>query len=426
MGRNKNKSLSLMLVVLVVLAGAAFLLANPFAKPKTDVNGAVAVGKGGSQAKVLIDLKKDAVSGVSILQPKQTEFKLEKKDDKWQAVQGDKRFKADQDKVDKILAALPGLTSESFASSNADKYKDYGLDDATAVKVGIYTGGDKPAATLLVGNSAPGATSSYVRVDDGKEIWRTATNVKALVGFSFKDYRSKQPWDFDPQVVKSLTVRPVDGQPDTYTYDNGVWKQASGANANMNDITKLLEDWSKATVSDFADDVTPGVTTLTPAADSAAPADGAKSPPAAAAAPTYDVGTQPNLTVQTPQGSFSLTLGQKDGSLYYVADQDKLVYKISEPAVAFFRNLKFDELKIPAAADQKTMSTPAPGGGTGAAGAAPKPGTPPATPPATPATPPATPGTPPAKPGAPPATPPATPPAAPPAKPAAPPPAGGK
>jgi hypothetical protein len=401
MKRNNQKTLLLLGGVLVVLAGVAALLANPFSKPATDVNGAVNAGDSGSGAKVLVASQKDAITAVGIKQNGLDEFKLEKKGDSWTAGQGDKHYKADQDKVDKILEILPGLTSESLASSNADKYKEYGVDDESAMKVEIFAGGDKPASTLLIGESAPGSSSSFVRVDGGKEVWRTAQNVKAPVGFSFRDYRSKKPWPFDPQIVKSLTVRPVGGQPDKYTFDNGVWKTASGANANQNDIVKLLEDWSKTTVNDFADDVTPGVTKFTPLP----PAAPAGSKPAAPAPPAaeakLDVGLEPNLLVETPQGTFSLTLGEKDGSLYYVADQDKLVYKIAEPNLAFFRNLKFDELKIPAAEEAAKSGTAAPG--TAAApGAAITPGTP-AAPgkPGTPAAPPG--GNAPAKPGAPPA-----------------------
>ena len=431
--KRNNKSLATLGIVLVVLGGAAFLLANPFAKPKTDINGAVPGSGPSGGAKVLIDTKKDAVTAISILAPKQTEFRLQKDGDKWKAVQGDKKFNADQDKLDKILEALPGLTSEALASTNADKYKDYGLDADTAVTVGVFTtAADKPAVTLLVGNSGPGSTSTFVRVNDGKEVWRASTNVKALVGFSFKDYRSKKPWPFDPQVVKSLTVRPVDGKPDTYTFDNGTWKTAGGTNANQNAIVKLLEDWSKANVNDFADDVTPGVTKMTPAAPPTPPAtpDG-KTPPAAPPAPgeVVDIGTEPNLSVETPQGAFSFTIGQKDGTLYYVADQDKLVYKIAEPNVAFFRNLKFDDLKIaPPPVDQATkMTSPAPNGAAPGIGSAPVPGSPapkpgapsaPGTPPSTPPlAPPAKPGTPPAAPPAKPGAPPVAPPTAPPAKP---------
>jgi hypothetical protein len=357
MNRNKNKTLVPLGIALVVLVGAVLLLANPFAKPKTDATGAESSGSAAAAAKVLIPAKKEEVTAISILQPKEQEFKLAKNGDSWEATLGDKHYGADQDKVDKLLEALPGLASESMASSNTEKYKDYGVDDESAVKVGIFTGGDKPAATLLVGNSAPGATASFARLGEDKQVWRTPLNVKALVGFSFKDYRSRKPWTFDPQIVKSLTVRAPGGKPDTYSFDNGVWKTASGANANQNLIVKLLEDWSKAAVNDFADDVTPGVT---PATAEAPPAEAAgQQPPATPPAARFKVGLEPNLAVQTPQGSFSLTLGEKDGALYYVADQNKLVYKMAEPGLAFFRELKFDELKIPAAEDAAKPGAPA-------------------------------------------------------------------
>jgi hypothetical protein len=354
----RRKNFTPLIVILVLLAGAAFLLANPFQKQETDETGAVVVGKDASSSTLLVDVKQDDITAISIKPPTDPEFKLVKEDAGWFATQGEKRYRADQERVDKLLEALPGLRSESLATENEKKYADMGINDTEGIKVGVYTSGkDKPAVTLIAGKAAPGYATSFVQVENQKQVWRATQNIKSLVGFTYRDYRTKAPWKFDPSTVTELTVRPVNGKPDTYKSEGGVWKTASGANANQNLITTLLHDWSEAVVSDFDDSVEPGVTPFDTKAENTDPGDVGKDSAGMPVAVAHKVGQEPNLVAVTPQGKFSFTLGVKDAGLYFVADQDGLVYKASEPQIKFFRELRFAELKI-AAAEKSVEAMP--------------------------------------------------------------------
>lgn len=347
--KRKNVMLKL-LAVLVVLGAVALLFANPFDRPQPDDTGAIVRSPGGGDSTsglLLVDAGRDSVSAIEITAAGQDSFSLNREGDAWLAVQGDKRYKADSERIERLLEDLPGLRAESLVSERGESFHDLGVHEDNAIRVAVYSGGDTPVADLLVGNSAPGQSGTFVRRADGVEVYKSTANIRALVGFSYRDYRTKQPWNFDPQLVDKLTVRPVAGKPQTYSKQDGVWKTASGANANQNLITTLLNDWSSAKVSDFADDITPGETAYDAAVEGAdAAGTGGTDAQGKELPPQFKLGLEPNLVAEGAQGRFSLTLGVKEAGLYYLADQDGLAYRMGEYDLRFFRELKYDELEI--------------------------------------------------------------------------------
>lgn len=346
----RNNVIVKLSILLAVLAAVALAVANPFKREAVDATGAIAVGDDSSSGKLLVDVASDAISAISIKGPSAEEFRLVKDADVWYAVQGEARYKANMDRVEKLLEKLPGLRSEALVSDKPEKYASLGVDDDSAFQLGVFTGSESPAAQLMVGNAAPGYTSCFVRLGTGADVYEAAENIKSEISFSYRDFRSLQPWNFDPQLVSQITVRPVSGTAETYAKSDGVWKTASGANANNNLIVTLLKDWSECKVSEFADDVKPGSTPFDASIEGADSAGtGGKDAKGTDLPAQFKLGLEPNLLAETPQGKFSFTLGVKEGGLYYVADQAALAYKLGEPALKFFRELKYDELRIPAA-----------------------------------------------------------------------------
>jgi hypothetical protein len=51
-----------------------------------------------------------------------------------------------------------------------------------------------------------------------------------------------------------------------------------------------------------------------------------------------------NLSVESPTGTYTITLGGKDGSNYFVTDQDGYVYQVGEYPLKFYRELEFGKL----------------------------------------------------------------------------------
>jgi hypothetical protein len=226
------------------------------------------------------------------------------------------------ERVDKLTEALPELMSSGLASDKPDKFATFEVDDEQAIHLQVYTGGGEPAVSMFVGKATPSYEGAFVRLAGSDRVYRAAKNIKSLVGFSFRDFRSKEPWKCEPTAVESVTVVPppeIEGETIAFTRSEGFWKTPEGANANQNLLTELVDKISKLKVNDFVDEPDPEVTGLAE--------DG-----------------EPNLVLSGPEGELSLTLGALDGSQYYVADHNGNAYKISEYNLKPYLELAFDEL----------------------------------------------------------------------------------
>jgi hypothetical protein len=328
--KKKGSSLPLLLGVLAVLAVVTVLVADPagWFKPSADEE-----LKQDPARRTLVAAKAEAISAFEITPAGGSEgFKLVRDGEQWFVEQDGKRFKAAQDKVDQLLEELPELRADGLATDKATLYDDMEVSDAKAIRLAVYAGGTEPDVTLLVGKAAPGYTTSFVRLDGTPEVYRAATNVKTLVGYSFPDYRSRKPWAFDPETATALTVQQFTPAPEkelkadppaadaprhSFTLTDGLW-QKDGANGNQNSIKELVKAFSELETNEFID----------------APSN----------AETKLDGRQPALSVTTPAGAYTLTLGAKDGSFWFVQDQDGHVYKVTDYGLAFYRELDFDKL----------------------------------------------------------------------------------
>jgi hypothetical protein len=306
------------LIILVLLAVVAILVTDPFhwlKPPQTQTN------VDAPQEIVLCDVQADQITALEIDQTEDSPFVLEREAGKWYVVRGDQRYDANMERVDKLLDALPGLMSSGLASDKPDKFATFEVDDDQAIHVQVYTGSAEPAVSMFVGKATPSYEGAFVRLAGSDRVYRAAKNIKSLVGFSFRDYRSKEPWKCEPTAVESVTVAPppdAEGETMTFTRSEGFWKTPEGANANQNLLTELVDKISKLKVNDFVDEPDPEVTGL---AD-----------------------REPNLVLNGPEGELSLTIGALDGSQYYVADHNGNVYKISEYNLKPYLELAFDEL----------------------------------------------------------------------------------
>lgn len=325
------KRLGLPLIVLVVLVALAILLVDPFGwlKPKgakPDENAPKEV--------VLCDLTADQITAIQIDQVEDSPFVLQREADKWYVVRGDQRYDANPDRVDKLMEAVPGLKSSGLASDKKEKQDTFEVDDEHAIHLQIYAGGKDPAVNMYVGKATPSYDGAFVRLDDSDLVYRAGANIKSLVGFSFRDFRTKQPWMCVPTAVTSVTVKPppdAEGETMTFTRSDGLWKTPEGGNANQNLLTELVEKISKLRVNDFVDDPDPKVTGLE--------------------------GQDPNVILSGPEGDLSLTLGSLDSSQYYIADHNGNVYKVSQYNLKPYLELEFDKLTFDDTAKEDTAGT---------------------------------------------------------------------
>jgi hypothetical protein len=326
-----------LLAILLVLAIAVAGLVDPFGwlKPTPEEQEAQA-----GLNKLLCDFSADKVSAFEIKQSKDEAFTLAKEKDQWYAVQGAKRYRADPDRVQKLLDGVPGLRAESIATQSVEKRPTFEVDSAQGIALSVFTGAKDPAVKLIVGKADPSYQSCFVRVGDGKEVYRASANIKSLVAFSFRDYRSRKPCPLDEQTAQSVTVRaPVADSPAlTFSKKDNFWKTPDGKNANQNLLNELVKKLGALTINDFADAPDEKEAGLS--------------------------GLKPNVTVTTPEGTFSLTLGAEKDMQYFVRDQDGFTYRISEYNLKFYSDLDFTKLTF----DDTAKAAAGPGKKPGEAG----------------------------------------------------------
>jgi hypothetical protein len=316
-GKQPNR-LVILLGVLAVLAVVVFLMTDPLGwfKP-SDAEREQREGV----SKVLCDFEAGAVSAFAITQPGGESFKLVKEKDKWYVVSGTKKYKADMERVQKLLDSLPGLSTDGIASEDAASYATYEVDGAKAFKLEIYTAGDKPEVELLVGKADSSMQSSFVRIGTEKPVYRTSLNVKSLIGFGFNDYRTRKPWAFDPQAVTAVSIKdPKSPAVLALVRKDGIWQKPDGSNANQTQVSELLKKLSELQISSFEDAPDEAVAKL-------------------GAAPVA-------VKVTTPDGDYQLRLGAVVETQAYAADQDKVAYLIYDYSLAFYRELDFAGLGI--------------------------------------------------------------------------------
>ena len=325
-----------LLVALIVLAGVALLVYNPFHWGQPTQEEAVKQDPG--QA-LLCDFTKADVTGFEIAKPGEAPFKLERDGEQWFVIQGGKRFRAGKEKIDKMLEELPGLRAQGIATDKVEMQATFEVDQAKGIVLSVFTGKAEPKVKLIVGKTTPSYDSAFVRVGDGKEIYRAGTNVKSLVGFAFADYRTKTPWKFDPANATKLSVRPMTGDAAAQTFEkkDGVWKTASGGNANQNLITELLKKISEISINEYVDTPDDAVAKLG--------------------------GLTPNVIVTAPDGEYKLTIGATDVSNVYCQDQDNCVYKVPDYQLKTYTELAFDKLSFDdTKQDEAAKTGTAPGG----------------------------------------------------------------
>jgi len=319
MAQKKKPNRMWVLLGLLVLAGILVFLAadplglfKPSAQQQEQLEGV---------NKVLFGSTAKDITAFEIKQPAEASFRLVKEKDQWYAVGDGKKYKADLEKVQKLLDDLPGLQADGVATEQPAKYPDFEVDDAKAIQLSIFTTGDKPETKLYIGKADSTYQSSFVRYNQDKPVYRASTNVKSLVGFSFRDYRTKQPWSFDPMLATSVEVLDPKGVKTlTFTKKGEFWQTPDGKNANQNSLKEMLKKFSEIQVADFIDNPDDKVTQISTA-------------PVA-------------IRVKTPAGDYALKIGGKESSDDFVADQDGFVYKIYQYNLNFYRELDLAKLAL--------------------------------------------------------------------------------
>jgi hypothetical protein len=360
--QKKRNQLMWLGIVLGVLALAIVLLTDPFGLFKPGE--AEREAKEGV-SKTLCAFSQAEVAAFELKPAGGAAFKIYKDANtgKWMVETGGNKYRADMERVSKLLDQVPGLRAEGEATRSKDKYATFEIDDSKAIGLKVFTKGDQPAVSLLVGKADQSYQASFVRLEGDPVVYRASANIKSLIAFTAKDYRSRKPWEFSPAAATSVTIRPQEGggAPLTFTRQDNLWKLPDGKNGNQNLINETLKKLSGTQINEFVDAPDDAVVKLS--------------------------GVEPQLTLKAGIDEYKFTLGAVDNSQAYVKDHDGWVYKGSAYSMKFYTDLPFDQLTFDDTKKEeaKPGGPPKPGEAKppAASGVKPAPGakTPPAAPP---------------------------------------------
>lgn len=106
--------------------------------------------------------------------------------------------------IENAVSNLRNLKLESIVSTNPAKKETYGFKDGEQAEVTVYEGGAEKGK-FIIGNSAPGAGSSYVKKIDSDNIY-IAENVDRnnFVKTNIDDWRDKNIVSIPKESVKSV------------------------------------------------------------------------------------------------------------------------------------------------------------------------------------------------------------------------------
>lgn len=87
---------------------------------------------------------------------------------------------------------------------------DYGLDDAQGVLVELFTDGEQPAVSFVVGQDRPGG-ASFVRLPGSDTVYRGKVGSRARYAREPLDWRDKMVTQVPAGLVQEIRVEPLDG-----------------------------------------------------------------------------------------------------------------------------------------------------------------------------------------------------------------------
>jgi hypothetical protein len=98
----------------------------------------------------------------------------------------------------------------------------YGLDDQTGVLVELFTDGDSPALSIVVGGDMPGGFS-FVRLKDSEDVYRAKVGGRSRYARDTVEWQNRMAVQVEPDLVAEITL----GQP---TGDLRFWREVAGTN----------------------------------------------------------------------------------------------------------------------------------------------------------------------------------------------------
>ena len=230
----------LLLLVLLALGGYLYWVELPSEKRE-------------AEAKKLVSLKKDDVTGITLTYPDHT-IALEKKDGSWQMTKP-VDAKADDAVANNMLTAIAEADTSRSLDDVGDKLASYGLAPPEAtVALTLKDGGTVPA--IKVGKTTQVGSAAYLQKGDDPKVYIGTMAFQSGMKKQVKDLRDKSLITFEDQDVKKFELTKEGKAIIAERVDADQWKITSPAAypADSAEIRALLASIRGLRADEFVSD----------------------------------------------------------------------------------------------------------------------------------------------------------------------------
>lgn len=152
-------------------------------------------------------------------------------------------FRADAEKIGRVLEKLTGLEAKLLASSNPEKQALYEVDQL-ATRVKAFDSNGNLVIDLNIGKSGPDMFSTYVRRNGEQDVYLVGEQIGAMTSPDILAWRDKKIWNLDPAMIAKVSVEKTNqGKKEAFAIEKdgqGVWNLESPSAAIL-DTAKVEE-----------------------------------------------------------------------------------------------------------------------------------------------------------------------------------------
>ncbi len=158
--------------------------------------------QGNSMLPEIPDMDETTIESIEIIKDRQT-IHLFKDQDKW--VITDKKFEGNERIIKEMTASIKSLLLTTLISENGD-LKRYDLDKEKAIKVIAKDDKDKIIREISIGKTAPTQRHTFITLNDTKNVFHAAGNLKRIFNKTVDGLRDKQIQKFNQDDIFSLEI----------------------------------------------------------------------------------------------------------------------------------------------------------------------------------------------------------------------------
>ena len=157
-------------------------------------------------------------------------------------VDANKEDYAAKDKITGFLSDLKKIHSLGIASENPKRYKEYGVNDSSAVKVKLFlkAADVNPKSVILFGKTGPTYNTTFVRMARAKEVYVAGNFTPYILKRQFKFWRKRELFRADTPKLQSLSIK-QGKKSAALSNEDGIWFTAVGKKKTEAD-TKFVKD----------------------------------------------------------------------------------------------------------------------------------------------------------------------------------------